>query len=61
MIFPQMILDKSLRGTIDQGAGCLEVFEDEEADRLFPAALEVFDNMGKVVDTLFRRSQKIVV
>lgn len=56
----QMILDKSLSGTIDQGSGCLEVFDEEPADKVLPDSLEIFDNLGKVVDTLFRRSQRIV-
>ena len=58
---PQMILDKVFAGTLDQGAGCLEVFEEQKADGVYPTALEVVESMGGVVDTLFARSQKIVV
>lgn len=56
----QMILDKKLRGTLDQGAGCLEIFDVSEPDSVYPTSLEVFDSLGRVVDTLFKRSQKIV-
>jgi hypothetical protein len=28
-----MILDKHLNGILDQGAGCLELFEDTVADK----------------------------
>jgi 26S proteasome subunit RPN6 C-terminal helix domain len=56
----QMILDKKFAGTLDQGAGCLEVFDEVPPDMIYPAALETFDNMGRVIDTLFTRSQKIV-
>jgi 26S proteasome regulatory subunit N6 len=57
----QMILDKKFAGTLDQGAGCLEVFESAIPDAVYPAALDTFSNMSRVVDTLFLRSQKIVV
>lgn len=55
-----MILDKKFCGTLDQGAGCLEVFEPPAPDTVYPTALEVVESMGRVVDTLFARSQKIV-
>jgi 26S proteasome regulatory subunit N6 len=55
-----MILDKKFAGTLDQGAGCLEVFEEEPADNVYPASLEIMETLGSVVDTLFTRSQKVV-
>lgn len=57
----QMILDKKFAGTLDQGAGCLEVFEPPAPERVYPTALEVLESMGNVVDTLFARSHKVVV
>ena len=57
----QMILDKKFQGTLDQGAGCLEVFEAPTQDKVYPTAIEVLESMGRVVDTLFTRSHKIVV
>lgn len=59
-LLSQMILDKKLRGTLDQGAGCLEIFDVSMPDKVYPTSLEIFDSLGKVVDTLFNRSQKIV-
>jgi len=56
----RMILDRKLAGTLDQGAGCLEVFEPPAADVVYPAAQEVFGSMGRVVETLLARSAKVV-
>ncbi|KAM3359086.1 hypothetical protein P3S68_022019 [Capsicum galapagoense] len=57
----QMILDKKFAGTLDQGAGCLVIFEDPKRDVIYPATLETISSMGKVVDSLFIRSSKIMV
>lgn len=57
----QMILDKKFSGTLDQGAGCLQVFDEEVADPIYPVSLETYDHMGDVVESLFTRSQRIVV
>jgi 26S proteasome regulatory subunit N6 len=54
-----MILDKVLLGTLDQGAGCLEVHAPPAAPGVFPDSLAVIDSLGGVVDALFARSQKI--
>ncbi|KAK9789747.1 hypothetical protein WJX73_005581 [Symbiochloris irregularis] len=56
----QMILDKKFAGTLDQGAGCLEVFDDPVPDAVYPATLDTFESMSGVVDTLFARSQKVM-
>ncbi|KAL5558777.1 hypothetical protein UlMin_034988 [Ulmus minor] len=55
----QMILDKKFAGTLDQGAGCLVIFDDPKQDAIYPASLETISNIGKVVDSLFIRSAKI--
>ncbi|VFQ97797.1 unnamed protein product [Cuscuta campestris] len=56
----QMILDKKFAGTLDQGAGCLVIFDDPKTDAIYPATLETISNTGKVVDSLFLRSAKIM-
>ncbi|XAR72328.1 hypothetical protein NMG60_11018927 [Bertholletia excelsa] len=56
----QMILDKKFAGTLDQGAGCLIIFDDPKPDAIYPATLETISNIGKVVDSLYVRSAKIM-
>ncbi|KAL6192804.1 hypothetical protein ACLB2K_033890 [Fragaria x ananassa] len=56
----QLILDKKFAGTLDQGAGCLIIFEELKTDAIYPATLETISNMGKVVDSLYVRSAKIM-
>lgn len=46
-------------GTLDQGVGTLEVFEEAAADAVYPGALETFDNLARVVDSLAARGAKI--
>jgi 26S proteasome regulatory subunit N6 len=46
-------------GILDQGTECLQVFDEQEEDRAYPAALDTINNMGNVVDALFTRSQKL--
>mmetsp|Transcript_47402 Transcript_47402/g.153866 ORF Transcript_47402/g.153866 Transcript_47402/m.153866 type:complete len:83 (+) Transcript_47402:101-349(+) len=57
----QMILDKKFRGILDAGAGCLIVYEDSATDTTYPQALETLDNMGRVVDALYDKAQKLGV
>lgn len=54
-----MILDKKISGTLDQGSGCLEVFDDVPVDPVYPTAIDSFESLGRIVDTLSGRSQKI--
>ncbi|XP_057526981.1 26S proteasome non-ATPase regulatory subunit 11 homolog [Amaranthus tricolor] len=56
----QMILDKKFAGTLDQGAGCLIIFDDLKTDAIYEATLETISNVSKVVDSLFIRSAKIM-
>jgi 26S proteasome regulatory subunit N6 len=56
----QMILDKKFAGILDQGAGCLLVFDDAPEDKIYNASVDTIVNMSKVVDSLYVKSQKIV-
>ena len=55
----QMILDKKLHGILDQGIGCLELFDAQTVDRTYEAALGVISNTSKVVEALYTKSQKL--
>eukprot|EP00937_MAST-01D_sp_MAST-1D-sp2_P007932 g7932.t1 len=55
----QMILDKKLRGTLDQGKGHLVLYPASASDETYTHGLSVIAKMGNVVDSLFKRSQEI--
>eukprot|EP01128_Nolandella_sp_AFSM9_P004501 TRINITY_DN2028_c0_g1_i1.p1 TRINITY_DN2028_c0_g1~~TRINITY_DN2028_c0_g1_i1.p1 ORF type:complete len:457 (-),score=152.94 TRINITY_DN2028_c0_g1_i1:86-1354(-) len=55
----QMILDSKLNGILDQGKGCLIVFEDADADSAYPFAQETITNIGTVVESLHSRAGKL--
>ena len=56
----QMILDGKFEGILDQGAGCLIVYDDSAANTMYKATLETISNMDRVVDSLMVKSSKIV-
>ncbi|KAI0636486.1 PCI domain-containing protein [Trametes polyzona] len=55
----QMILDKVFHGVLDQGRGCLLIFEEPEADRTYGAAIDTLEQVGKVVDSLYAKTVKL--
>lgn len=55
----QMILDQKLKGILDQGAGVLIIFGEKETDKTYTNTLEIIQNMGKVVDALYKKAQKL--
>ncbi|KAL2916464.1 26S proteasome regulatory subunit rpn6 [Polyrhizophydium stewartii] len=55
----QMILDKVLSGILDQGAGCLEVFEEQSADKTYEATLETIKQVGQVVESLYEKAGQL--
>ncbi|PKS06964.1 hypothetical protein jhhlp_005560 [Lomentospora prolificans] len=49
----QMILDKVIIGVLDQGAGCLIIFDETHRDESYDAALSTIDKLSNVVDGLY--------
>ncbi|KAK2765585.1 26S proteasome regulatory subunit rpn6 [Arachnomyces sp. PD_36] len=49
----QMILDKVIIGVLDQGAGCLIIFDETERDQSYDSALETIEKLSNVVDVLY--------
>ncbi|OBZ69303.1 putative 26S proteasome regulatory subunit rpn6 [Grifola frondosa] len=55
----QMILDKVFHGVLDQGRGCLIIFEEPQADNTYGAAIDTLEQVGKVVDSLYAKTVKL--
>jgi 26S proteasome regulatory subunit N6 len=49
----QMILDKVIIGVLDQGAGCLIIFDETQRDEGYDAALTTIEKLSNVVDVLY--------
>ncbi|BGP15646.1 26S proteasome regulatory subunit rpn6 [Rhodosporidiobolus nylandii] len=57
----QMILDKVFNGILDQGAGCLIVFDEQEVDKTYDTTLETIGQVSQVVEQLFQRTRTAVI
>lgn len=49
----QMILDKVIIGVLDQGAGCLIIFDETHRDAAYDSALSTIGKLSNVVDVLY--------
>lgn len=56
----QMILDRVIIGVLDQGAGCLIVFDEQERDQGYDAALDTIDKLSNVVDVLYANQASLL-
>ena len=50
-----MILDKTFHGVLDQGRGCLLVFDEPEESPMYGTAIELLEQVGTVVDSLYAK------
>lgn len=55
----QMILDKVLDGVLDQGRGCLLLFDQADDDEGYADAIKMIDEVGKVVESLYGKAMTI--
>eukprot|EP01087_Luapelamoeba_hula_P000923 TRINITY_DN1068_c0_g1_i1.p1 TRINITY_DN1068_c0_g1~~TRINITY_DN1068_c0_g1_i1.p1 ORF type:complete len:429 (-),score=97.12 TRINITY_DN1068_c0_g1_i1:92-1378(-) len=53
----QMILDKKLKGILDQGANTLIMHEELPPDQTYPAAIETISALNKVLDSLYQKAR----
>ena len=56
----QMILDKVIIGVLDQGTGCLIIFDEPERDDGYDAALETIEKLHNVVDLLYTNQASLL-
>ena len=55
-----MILDKVIVGVLDQGSGCLIIFDEAERDQGYDAALETIEKLSNVVDVLYTNQASLL-
>lgn len=55
----EMILDKKIFGTLDQGSGDLIVFDDIPSDKTFEGAIDTIKELGNVVDKLYSKAKRL--
>lgn len=49
----QMILDKVIIGVLDQGTGCLIIYDETQRDEAYDAALATIEKLSNVVEVLY--------
>lgn len=52
-----MILDKKINGILDQGRGCLILYEDTTSNTYLEKTIETYKNLDKVVESLFKKTR----
>ncbi|RKP19639.1 PCI-domain-containing protein [Rozella allomycis CSF55] len=55
----QTVERKLFYGILDQGNGCLEVFDEPQVDKTFEMSIDTIKHMGNVVESLFQKAAKL--
>mmetsp|Transcript_29014 Transcript_29014/g.71122 ORF Transcript_29014/g.71122 Transcript_29014/m.71122 type:complete len:435 (-) Transcript_29014:122-1426(-) len=55
----QMILDQKFTGILDAGKGALIAYQDTPDNETYETGIQVIENMGKVVDSLYTRASHL--
>ena len=56
----QMILDKVIIGVLDQGSGCLIVYDETHRDQAYDAALDTVEKLSNVVEALYTNQASLL-
>ncbi|EGD79937.1 26S proteasome non-ATPase regulatory subunit 11 [Salpingoeca rosetta] len=56
----QMILDHKLHGILDQGANCLQLFDEEARNETYQKTLDTIAQTNLVVDALYKKAKGVV-
>ena len=55
-----MILDEKIEGTLDQGRGCLVMFEEQDTNnKKFEHTVDIFDKLSGVIDAFYEKTKKV--
>uniref|UniRef100_A0A7S3J6W6 PCI domain-containing protein n=1 Tax=Euplotes harpa TaxID=151035 RepID=A0A7S3J6W6_9SPIT len=55
----EMILDEKIEGTLDQGRGCLTMFEEVEDNKAFDHTIEIFEKLSHVIDAFYDKTKQV--
>lgn len=54
-----MILDKVFHGILDQGNGCLVIFDEPDEGKMYEDTLETIKHVSTVVDSLGAKAKRL--
>jgi len=55
----EMILDAKIDGTLDQGKGCLTMFDEAEDCTKFEHTIDIFEKLSNVIDAFYDKTKQL--